>query len=390
MNLARDPNIVLRLGSRSIECGFEGSSKPIGIFNVYHFAERQNFSIFQEEANNITDHSDSIGQNPDINLSEIDLKLQNVISDDLLNFQYLFYPDLLVYDNYEIFQNDLKIHLRKLFTKIFYKSGMKTINSKLILLNNSTFPDFYIKIISDILIHKFLFRSVIVLSTPLMASISAGSAAGIVIDIGWSFTSINAVFDNRVLTNLSCFTNRAGAMIHYTILSSLESNGFDISKVSFRHIENSISEIESINNGDDKTIVCGPYFINSKLIVDIIKNVCFKTSDKDNNDDYELSLIQLVVELIEKKLPIDLRKILSNKIIITGGLSNLIGFNELLIENLKGFLQKNPKNSNNINFIYNNVNNIKTLQPWVGASIYSNTMKKLKKTNDLWEIKKQL
>jgi actin-related protein len=380
MTSEKDKNIVLRLGSRSIECGLQGSAKPLAFFNVHHFAEKQNFTICEEEEINPfnKDHTLAI-KDLNYNKLENDIKLQRAISSDLSNFQYIFHPDILVYNEFEIFESDLKIHLRKLLTIIFYKCGVSTINAKLVLLYNLTFSDFYIKIISEILINQLLMRAVVVVPSPLMSCIASGSSSAIVVDIGWSFTTIDSVFDNRILNNLSTFTNKAGSMVHYTILSNLVKNGYDISNITFKNIENALFELESIEKDGEKTLVCGPYFINSKIFTDVIKNVCILMNENNSNnlDANEKPIVQLIVELIEKKLPIDLKKTLSNKIIITGGLANLLGFKELMMNEIQNLLDSK------------NANNTRTLGPWVGASIYSDTMKHLKKSKDLWEIRKE-
>lgn len=123
---ATSKNVVLLLGSRSIKIGYEGAHHPLGTFSVHNFAEPQNYKTEALYRDHSMDWSKIVCNNTET-------VTQNHMKNDLDCFQYLFYPDLSVYDSLDKFRSDLKIHLRKILTKIFYKVGIPTINTKVIL-----------------------------------------------------------------------------------------------------------------------------------------------------------------------------------------------------------------------------------------------------------------
>ena len=369
MDAKKEKNIVLKIGSRTLECGLEDSAKPLGKFNVHHFAEPQAFGVDLV----LYDHS----RIPD-NKSKKQRKeteLQNTVKNDQECFRHLFYLDTLIYEDFDLFSQSLKIHLRKLLTKIFYKCGISTINSKLLLVQNSNFPTVYNKILTDILIKEFLMRAVVILPTPLMVAIGSGSSFALVIDIGWSLTTVVPVFDYRVLDNFLTFTNRAGSRLHYELLSALREEGFDAGSVSFRELENAISLLDSItSNSDDELIACGGFLVRKKNFTEAIQRLYFSYDPSVQYEDDETPILKLVTDLIYR-LPIDLRKSISSRVIITGGISNLKGFRQTLLAKVDEAVSQK-------------ICGIETLGDWAGASLYSTIMKHQKKSQALWEIRK--
>lgn len=370
MDTKKEKNIVLKIGARTLECGLEDSSKPLGKFNVHHFAELQTFGV----DSTAYDHS----LIPDSASEKVtkEFRLQSMAKNDQEHFRHLFFPDTLIYEDLSLFLQSLKIHLRKVLNKIFYKCGISTINSKLILVQNSTFPKVYNKLLTEILINDLLMRAVVILPTPLMVSIASGSSFALIIDIGWSFTTVVPVFDYRVLDNLLTFTNRAGSRLHYELLSELREEGFDIESISFRELENAISLLDSlVCTSNDELIACGRFLVRKKIFTDAIEKLYLSFDSSVQYEDNEIPIIKLATDLIDKRLPIDLRKILSSRTIVTGGISNLKDFRQTLLARIDEAVAQQ-------------LHGIETLGDWAGASIYSTLMKHQKKSPDLWEIRK--
>lgn len=338
-------NIILRLGSRSIECGVEGSREPLTIYNVHHFAEDQKLQI---------------SSNPEL-------------TDELSNFKSLFYPNILVYQDEETFRKSLQNHLRKLLTKVFCKSGISTINAKLLLISNNTTSEYYIELISQLLINHFMMRAVVVLSTPLMASIASGSSSATVVDFGWNFVNINVIFDNRVLQNYSKFTTRGGRRLHYDLINRMKKSNFDTKLVSFKDVEIAIASMGNACDDLERTVVCGPYNVTRRLILETITDLIVESSEFFDDD--EKSPVQLIVELIERDLPIDLKSVLSDRVIFTGGLFKIEAVKQILIEKLNS--------SSRFKF-----KTVHCLGPYAGASLYSTLSKQLRKNQNLWEYRK--
>ncbi|CAI8496780.1 unnamed protein product [Pichia kudriavzevii] len=363
---ATSKNVVLLLGSRSIKIGYEGAHHPLGTFSVHNFAEPQNYKTEALYRDHSMDWSKIVCNNTET-------VTQNHMKNDLDCFQYLFYPDLSVYDSLDKFRSDLKIHLRKILTKIFYKVGIPTINTKVILAIDVLFPKIYIETTTDLLIKHFLMRAIVIVPTPLMVTLASGSSSGLIIDIGWSVTKINVVYDNRLLENFSKITNRAGRMIHYQLLSVLESRNYDLSKITFKDIEHAIMELSSITDNESRLVSCGPYFLHANLLTNAIKTVLVPEENTlcESDDRY---IEDLAIELIEQ-LPIDLKNIIAKRTIITGGFSNIKGFNQMIIGRIVS--------------LNRNLESIDTIGAWCGASLYSTFLKQLKKKNHLWEIRKE-
>lgn len=339
-------NIILRVGSRTIECGYEGIHKPLVSLDVHHFSEPQNFKVSTTDKKTIR---------------------------EITHFKTLFYPNTLIYENQDGFIKELHIHLTKLLNQVFYKAGISTINAKLLLISNTTTSEFYVKVISNLLIQRFLMRAVVVLSTPLMISIASGSSSAIVVDFGWEYTNVDVIFDSRILQNYSKFTIRSGRRLHYETLERLKHLNFDTSLISFKDIEKTFVNIKDIDLSLNELIICGPYRISRKLLVSIFSDVLIKMDERD--DDHERSLPQLIAELIEKDLPIDLRKCLADRLIFTGGISQIKGIDEMIINSLNTKLRVN-------------CNKISSLGSFPGASLYSTMNRHLKKHQKLWEFRK--
>lgn len=372
---SKDKNIILRLGSRTIECGIEGSANPLNTYNVHHFAEPQTFST-----NINTDHSII----PENTMKQYTKKttIEKIRSFDITNFNYLFYPDILIYEDYDKFQSDLNIHLHRMLVKIFYKSGLPTINSKILLVVNTYFPGTYLETITNILINKLLVRAVVLLPSPLMTCIGSGSSNAIIIDIGWFYTTIVPIYDNNDIVTRTAFTNRASYRLHYDVLENLFDSGFSVSEISFRDIEIAISSLEHIDNMNSlsKNVLCGGFIVPRILFLNAIENLYLDKGNITECENDEKSIIQLTADLIQNQLPIDIRKDLASRIIITGGISKLKGFKQTIITEIKRVLEKNSYNIG--------IQGIDTVGTWAGASIYSGIMKNQKKNTALKEFRR--
>ena len=363
-------SIVLRLGSRTIECGIEGNANPIEVFNVHHFAERQQFTT---DCRSTTNHA----QRPEEN-NRNTTAVETTHNYDLLMFHYLFHGDVLAFDSLEKFKSDLKIHLRRFLTKVFHKCGLSTINAKIILLQNYSLSEFYLDIIKEVMLSHFLVRALVIVPTPIMISIASASSSALVIDIGWNYTSIDVVYDNRVLTNYSCITNRAGCRLHYELLDILEREGFNLSLISFRDVENCIASLDSMEEKgkkEDSLLMCGTYYVRAKLLRDLIKDM-FVSDSYSDLEDYEMPIPQIVANLVQHTLPIDLRKELVSCVIFNGRMTCIRGLKAMITDGIQSRLPAGL-----------NAQAIETIGEWQGASIFSGVIKHIKKTEFLREYR---
>ena len=245
-------------------------------------------------------------------------------------------------------------------------------------LQNYSLTEFYLDIIKEVLLSHFLVRALVIVPTPIMISIASASSSALVIDIGWNYTSIDVVYDNRVLTNYSCITNRAGCRLHYEFLDILEREGFNLSLISFRDVENCIASLDSMEEkgkSEDSLLMCGTYYVRAKLLRDLIKDMFVSDSCSDL-EDYEMPIPQIVANLVQHTLPIDLRKELVSCVIFNGRMTCIRGLKAMITDGIQTRLPTGL-----------NARAIETIGEWQGASIFSGVIKHIKKTEFLREYR---
>ncbi len=252
----KDDPIVLKIGCRHIEIGISGQDEPGLRTSTSNYGHKQLFKVSGGPCHTIysrtkDDSSDSQSE-PKYNFLTLEEQT------DLEWFRYLFYPDILVYERLgkEVggLQYALEGHLTRLFSDIFKRIKADYVNAKIYLLADLFANDCYLKAILYILLKVMHARSVILIPTPLMCCIGAGTMDGLIVDFGWNHVTVVPVYDGRVLSNYALYTDRAGKMVHYHLLAELGSK-VKTSGRSFDELEELIENTErgeGEKEGDDQ------------------------------------------------------------------------------------------------------------------------------------------
>ncbi|QOU18224.1 hypothetical protein BRETT_005286 [Brettanomyces bruxellensis] len=241
-NQVKDDPIVLKIGCRFIEIGVSGQDASGLRISSSKYAQKQLFKV-------------NAGSHHAINVNNLQENTVLTIEEqtDLVWFRYLFYPDILIYENRGKnvggFQYALEGHLIHLFNDIFKNAKADYVNAKIYMLTDQFANDSYMKTVLYILLKKMHARSVVLVPTAVMCCIGAGVMDGLVVDFGWNHVNVVPVYDGRVLSNYASYTDRAGRMVHYRLISELRSKKV-VENSTFEEIESLIEGIEEVMGND--------------------------------------------------------------------------------------------------------------------------------------------
>ncbi|GMG35905.1 unnamed protein product [Ambrosiozyma monospora] len=400
---SRKETIVLKIGSRTLEIGLSGHPKPLYQCSISQFSllvkPPHQFEVNYEESTLFDQESKS----------QEELKVKAQLDDEFRYFKSNFFRDRLIFKNNhkkgdankdehedQVNENDivgdldynLSVFLNQVIRCLFFKQLKLNLPSfKILILENQFLGDFYKNLISNCFQRYFNARHVNFVSNSMMALFATGSPHALVIDLGWNFTTIEPIFDYRLLRNHIVFTKRGGFEIHKQYLCAMQNvqnfenveNKFDFVEdfiIKFGYVRPDIAE-EAYGNGAIKFRKCQ---MIRKLQYEPIEAVLFphqilnqnKDNDEDESGDDEFDsdekpIIELTVKLI-KSLPIDIRSTMVSNMIITGGISKIPGMKSRFIKELKQSLVECG-----LHKCSDEVRSLKTLGSWCGASLYSST-----------------
>ncbi len=241
-NQVKDDPIVLKIGCRYIEIGVSGQDASGLRISSSKYTQKQLFKV-------------NAGSHHAINVKNLQENAVLTIEEqtDLVWFRYLFYPDILIYENRGKnvggFQYALEGHLIHLFNDIFKKAKADYVNAKIYMLTDQFANDSYMKTVLYILLKRMHARSVVLVPTAVMCCIGAGVMDGLVVDFGWNHVNVVPVYDGRVLSNYASYTDRAGRMVHYRLIGELRSKKV-VENSTFEEIESLIEGIGEVTGKD--------------------------------------------------------------------------------------------------------------------------------------------
>ncbi|GME82215.1 unnamed protein product [Ambrosiozyma monospora] len=401
---SKKETIVLKIGSRTLEIGLSGHPKPLYQCSISQFSSLVNpphqFEVNYEESTMFDQESKF--------QEESQVKAQ--LNDEFRYFKSIFFRDRLIFKNnhkkgdtskreHEDQMNDnefvgeldynLSVFLNRVIRWLFFKQLKLNLPSfKILILENQFLGDFYKNLLSKCLQRYFNERHVNFVSNSMMALFATGSPHALVIDLGWNFTTIEPIFDYRLLRNQIIFTKRSGFEIHKQYLRSLQNvENFENVKNKFDFVEDFIIKFGYVRPDpakdapyENETIKFRKCQVIRKLQYEPIESVLFpchisnnnknnheNESDEDEFDLDERPIIELTVNLI-KSLPIDIRSTMVSNMIITGGVSKIPGMKLRFIRELKQSLVECG-----LHKCSDEVRSLKTLGSWCGASLYSST-----------------
>lgn len=226
--------------------------------------------------------------------------------------------------------------------------------------------------ISKILLFKIGVKSIIWTPESTLHVIGANSINGLVVNVQWDSLLLNSIIDLRIISHLEQFDKFNGNTLHYKIIEKLlELEDEDVNTLLkntnlFDIIENFIANavyVRSIDDKDDDSRlfqISEGISIPNRLRYEVVESLFF---EEDN-------LSQLIASNVIK-LPIDLRPILLENIIITGEMSNIPGFKSRLIREVR-------------NLVTGIVSCKITLGLWAGCSLYCSTTL-VRQNEEVWK-----
>ncbi|KAH3664372.1 hypothetical protein WICMUC_005757 [Wickerhamomyces mucosus] len=334
--------VILQIGSRTIKAGFAGDATPI-----VHISTNS-YDLEDSQIKNITDHA----------LPE-SVSLETHISDEIN--QLLWSYDLIDWDGNK-FENLLERIIHHIHSCELLVDSKRC---KVLVVEPIFFPTPLKKAVAKVLLFHLHAKSVTFYPEPIMSVVGSGSNRGIVIDMGWNYTTITPVYDLRMIYNLSRSTTRAGRLIHRDLYKKFEDLGVPKSDL-FQFTERFVvqkcycRDTEDKDRGYNETIDFENIEVPDRFRYESIENVLIR-NDLASDDDHEnQSPVTLVVKLLNE-LNIDLRGALSSKTLLTGGVSEVPGLKSRFYKELEKACGQN------IEFI-------QSLGPWKGASLYFSTV----------------
>lgn len=331
--------VIIQIGARFIRAGFAGDATPIlrTTTNAYDLSDAQ--------LNIGAGHAIESVKTP---------------MNDYFQGKFLWVYDLVDYDFakleslleriiYNIYQSNLLVDAKK---------------CKVLIIEPPFFPVPLKKTLTKVLLFHIHAQSLRFYPEPVLSCVSAGSNNGLVIDIGWSQTTVTPIYDLRMIYTDIKVTNRSGRLFHELVKENLDEIDGCAGAFDFELIEGLICDTfycqsrDAANRHDTAEFQYGSLKISNRLRYNLIEEFMFE-EDSSNLDNDNHPLIPMVIKTLQNS-PIDLRKELSTKIIITGGLSKIPGLKTRILEEIEAKMDTS-------------IESIVSLDAWEGASLYCST-----------------
>jgi actin-related protein len=190
--------------------------------------------------------------------------------------------------------------------------------------------------------------SVTLLPSSIMACVGAGVRSALVVDLGWYETTVNAVFEYREIHQER--TVRAGKMmtqaLRKRLRKELDAGGWK-HRTGFEEVEEVLiraawcrsKEQRTEENGSPATIEIPFAFDGTETRLQIpfqalsepAETSFFAHDPRSRNDDHEHTIPQLLYHAL-LQLPVDMRNVCLSHIIFTGGISQIPGLKQRILE----------------------------------------------------------
>jgi Actin len=185
--------------------------------------------------------------------------------------------------------------------------------------------------------------TVTLLPSNTMSIVAAGLRSALVIEIGWSETSVSAIFEYREVSQKSSIRASKMLLQEYRKLDALEKTDITVEEAEdilmrIGWCRERVSDTTSISDTPVPISLGSTAFqIQLSELADP-PEVLF-TVDSNNYDlDDENLPIQLLAYDILLRLPIDIRKTCMSRIVVTGGASNIPGIKRRILQELENVI----------------------------------------------------
>lgn len=330
--------VIIQIGARFIRAGFAGDATPIlrTPTNAYDLSDAQ--------INVTTSHS----LETETNTTDPYFHGKFLWTYDLVDYDFAKLESLLERIIYNIYQNNLLVDAKK---------------CKVLIIEPPFFPIPLKKTLTKVLLFHIHAQSLRFYPEPVLSCVSAGSNNGLVVDVGWSQTTVTPIFDLRMMYTDIKVTKKGSRLFHEMVKEKLDNIEGCAGLSNFDLIEGLICDtfycqMRNSVDTDIKEFQYDSLTIPHRLRFELIEEFMFK-EDPSNLDDDNHGLIPMIIKTLEN-LPIDLRSELSSKIIITGGLSKIPGLKTRILEEIETKMEL-P------------IDSIVSLDAWEGASLYCST-----------------
>ncbi|KAH3683855.1 hypothetical protein WICPIJ_005172 [Wickerhamomyces pijperi] len=349
--------VILQIGSRTIKVGFAGDSEPIVTLstNSFDLKDSQLTPIDSSHAT-ISDQL-SIASNDDEQGNV--LWCYNLINQDMYKLENL---------------------LERIITKIYSKHLLiDSKRCKAVILESVQLPIQFKETLTKVLLYHMHVKSISFQLEPIMCCLSSGSKDGVIVDLSWEQSTVTAIYDLRLLQHLIRFSKRSGRLLHYQLRLKFIELGLSFVEdhQMFNFIERFImkccycrdlsantegtKELDEQEQEQDKFEFEGQTIPNS-VRYEVIESVLFRDdfSNRITTTDLDTRTpIQLVQDVIHGS-NIDLRTPLSQRLIFTGGISDIPGVKQRILKELQSEAEYNLK-----------FKGLKNLGAWQGSSLYT-------------------
>jgi hypothetical protein len=184
--------------------------------------------------------------------------------------------------------------------------------------------------------------TVTIFASNIMAVVSSGLRSGLVVDIGWSETTVSAVFEFREVSQSR--TIRASRLLTREFAKILG----DGDEMTVENAEDLLirlgwcrsrnGQTEQEESGDIAVAIDvhgGTFQVTRSALSSPVEEVLFTSNTNPHEmDDHELPIHILAYNAL-LQLPVDVRKVCMPRIIVTGGASNIPGVKTRLLQELE-------------------------------------------------------
>lgn len=365
------PSVIIDIGAAYTKCGFSAESGP--------------FAIIPTEINKRLWSTLSSSETSSVRITDLNGKSDETIREALVEFLY----------------------------HIFYKIlNANSRERKVVIVESVLTPSRFRQALADVLFANFQVVSIAFVPSHMAALYTLGISKGLVVDLGYTDCQIMPVAENIPLANLCGFANLGAKAIHANIERLIRKYAHVTigsgKRVAVSELQESLKLDEKILE-DIKLRCCfvtpmsriRQYYselTSKKLPLETFTNIEFKFApDCDYNlpENYtlhvpgfvrEMALEFLFVDELDDKQtvqhlildtilnsPIDLRKDLSQNIVLIGGTTMLFGFKHRLVEEINYLLEQSPIYSKSFHFKpfkYHQAPSHDNYTAWLGGAIF--------------------
>ncbi|XP_065672960.1 actin-related protein 10 isoform X2 [Hydra vulgaris] len=277
--------------------------------------------------------------------------------------------------------------LREFFHMIYFKYLLVNPKERRVVICDSILKSINVRnLIAQVLFKDFEIISLCFISSHLLAVFSLGLKTGLVIDCGYTETTVVPIFEELPILSAMEYINLAGKTVHQHINDQILKNGIVESNGTEKLANSVITSIDEVVLEDIKTQCCFvgrfssnliavpvKYYINGGLVLNVSGKLRACSLDilfQGNDDDQSITTTILDAIL---KCPIDCRKLLAENIVVVGGTCMSTGFLPRLYSELNHLITTEPYKDKLFlkKFVFHKTAIPENCSVWLGGAMFS-------------------